>query len=151
MRPRKQADENSINGSTKQTDLQREPFSAFHDEFACDETVVCFEPESLVIRWGDIPEKIYVLRGGRAEICKEHELHEDFVISVEKDRIYGVVEALSGDPFEFTMKAITQCTFGIVDRDKFLGRISNDPAMCFRLAQIMGRMNREIQFTLTSG
>ena len=149
MRPKKQADEKSNNGSTKQTDLQREPFSAFHDEFACDETIVIFEPGSLLINRGDTPEKLYVLHGGRAEICKEHELRRDFVTLVDKDRIYGVVEALSGDPFESSMKTITRCTVGIVDRDKFLGRIGNDPAMCFRLAQIMGRMDREIQFSLT--
>jgi CRP-like cAMP-binding protein len=109
-----------------------------------------FEPESLVLSSGDIPQKLYLLRRGRAILIKERELRYDFVTPVEPGCIYGMVEALSGDSFEYSMKTVTQCDFGVIDKDNFLGRMSNDPVMCFRLAQTMGRLNRKILLSLTT-
>lgn len=151
MRPNDPVRENSVNGSNKQVNVCYKRFSLLPDDFAFDETRAAFEEGDIVVRRGDPVDGLYLLRSGQAVIFEERKLPEDGVTAVEADRIYGVIEALSGDPFEFSIKAVTRCEFGVIDRDNFLSRLGNEPAMCFRLAQIMGRMNREILLCLTSG
>jgi CRP-like cAMP-binding protein len=96
---------------------------------------------NIVFASGDAPGHIYVHRSGRAVLFQE-DGRSDTVYScpVEADRLYGVVEALSGHAFEISMKTLTDSEFEVIDRDAFLDLVRRHPDLCFRLAEILSRM-----------
>lgn len=124
-----------------------------HDELFIDpsktpdipEATETVEPDHTLFDPGDCSDSIYVLRAGQADIyVHENRQQKTIVHGVEAGRMYGLVEAVSGGEMWYSMKTRTQCTFTVVPRDKFLAGLSRDPSLCFRLAQILSRMNREI-------
>ena len=94
---------------------------------------------------GNNNDPLLILTSGQAAII--HDDNQQITTDpypVFRGRVYGVVEALAGERYEYTMKAITKCTIFVVGREEFFGRIQRDPVMCFRLAQKLSRMNREL-------
>ncbi len=55
------------------------------------------------------------------------------------NRIYGLIEALSGNPFEASLQTVSACQFGKIDQAEFLSFIRCRPALCFKLAKILSR------------
>ena len=107
---------------------------------------------TLLFQPGDNSESIYILHSGEAAIYVDS-ISQGHTIStkIEPGRMYGLLEAVGGDQMWYAMRTDTQCTFEVVRRDKFLAGLSNDPALCFRLAQILSRMNREILLSVAFG
>ena len=102
-------------------------------------------PNAGVINIDDPSEHVFILRHGQARIyvnapVEEHEASD----SVTPNEYHGMLEALSGECYRYEMKAITRCEFGIVVRDDLIASLSRDSELCFRLVEILSRMNRQI-------
>lgn len=100
-------------------------------------------PHSTVLNVGEDPELIYILRSGEADV-RVATSHKIISNRVQPDRMYGLIEAVSGGQMWYSMRTLTDCTFTTIRADKFIASLSRDPALCFRLAQILSRMNREL-------
>lgn len=112
---------------------------------AAMERRVFFEPNARVINIDDPAEHIFIPRSGESRIyvnapAGEHEASDP----VELNEYHGIIEALSGECFRYEMKAKTRCEFGIIDRGDLMSELSQDSELCFRLATILSRMNRQI-------
>ena len=101
-------------------------------------------PDNIVFASGDAPGNIYVHRSGRAVLFHENG-RSDTVYScpAESNRLYGVVEALSGNAFEISMKTVTDSEFDLIGRDEFIDLMLKYPDLCFRLAEILSRLYKE--------
>ncbi len=112
---------------------------------AAIERLVFFEPNVEVIKNDDPSEHVFVLRHGQARIyvnvpAEEHEASDPVTLN----DYHGIIEALSGECFRYEMKAVTRCEFGMIVRDDLIALLSRDSELCFRLAKILSRMNRQI-------
>lgn len=112
---------------------------------AAIEKRVLLEPNAAVIKNDDLSDHVFILRQGRALIyvnapTEEHEASDP----VAANEYHGIIEALSGELFRYEMKSVTRCEFGIIDRVDLLSALSRDSELCFRLATILSRMNRQI-------
>jgi CRP-like cAMP-binding protein len=128
-------------GSIPKNDLFNDPTKPA----GIPEATKSIEPDHTVFDPGDCSDLIYVLQNGEADIyVQDNRQHRTLSHSVEHDRMYGLIEAVSGGQMWYSMKTRTNCTFSVVHRDKLIAALSRDPALCFKLAQILSRMNREI-------
>ncbi|MEP6947379.1 MAG: cyclic nucleotide-binding domain-containing protein [Acidobacteriota bacterium] len=111
-----------------------------------------FEANLLLFQPGDRCESIYILRSGHAAIYVDGISRGQTISTVvEIGRMYGILEAVGEDRMWYRMKTETKCRFDVMSRDKLLSVLSNDPALCFRLAQILSRMNRNILLSVIGG
>lgn len=118
---------------------------------AAIEKRVLFEPNAAVIKNDDLSDHVFILRSGEARIylnvpAEEHEASDPVALN----EYHGIIEALSEDHFKYEMKAVTHCEFGVIDRDDLMSLLSQDPELCFRLATILSRMNRQILKAVSS-
>ncbi len=97
-------------------------------------------PDEIVFAVGDRPLSIYVHRSGRVALFQDSGFKDIVYASpVGSNCIYGLIEALSGNAYGMSMKTLTNSEFDVIDRDKLLNFIQNQPALCFRLAEILSR------------
>ncbi len=152
MSPTEQVRPERYCGSILQDDFFLGQTERFDKSFSPETSIRFYEPGEIVIHNDEPSGHIYTLHSGQAVIYMgKVPQNETISYPVERGRLYGVIEALAGDRSYFEMKALTHCEFGFVSRDNFLARVIRDPAMCFRLAQILSRMNRQILLSVTLG
>jgi CRP-like cAMP-binding protein len=97
-------------------------------------------PGATVFASGELPVNIYVHLLGKALLIPQTGPQNSLnPFPVGPNRIYGLIEALSGNPFEASLQTVTACQFGKIDQAKFLGFIRRRPALCFKLAKILSR------------
>lgn len=145
MRPHNHAVLHTYHGSIPQESLfQGLPPNCGASLNAIEKTVT-FEPNAEVIKNDDLSDHVFILRSGEARIylnvpAEEHEASDPVALN----EYHGIIEALSEEHFKYEMKAVTRCEFGVIDRDDLMSLLSQDPELCFRLATILSRMNRQI-------
>ena len=97
-------------------------------------------PDEIVFALGDRPLSIYIHRSGRVALFQDGGIQDIvYACPVGSKCIYGLIEALSGNAYGMSMKTLTNSEFDVIDRDKLLSFIQNQPALCFRLAEILSR------------
>ena len=89
---------------------------------------------------GEPPKSMFVHRLGKAVLTPQTGSQNTLnPCPVGPNRIYGLIEALSGNPFEASLQTLTACQFGKIDQAEFLSFIRCRPALCFKLAKILSR------------
>lgn len=140
-----------FHGSICVDELLRGLDSGHRQSLALIESHVTILPENIVFASGDEPLKIYVHRGGRAVLFHDSgPMSTVYACPVGFNRIYGLVEALSGSTFEFSLKTVQSGEFDVIDLDDFLTFIKHQPALCFRLAEILSRLYQQAMQTIKS-
>ncbi len=99
---------------------------------------------SVVFSSGDKPLHIYVQRNGRAAVVHDREVPGEQAFPVELNCVYGVTEALSDTPFDVGIRTITDSDFDVIDREDFLLFVREEPALSFRLAEMLSRMYQKM-------
>ncbi len=145
MRPHDHAVLHTYHGSIPQESLFRGLSPNCGGSFTAIEKTVIFEPKTEVVKNDDPSDHVFILRSGEARIylnvpAEEHEASDPVALN----EYHGIIEALSEDHFKYEIKAVTRCEFGVIDRDDLMSLLSQDPELCFRLATILSRMNRQI-------
>ena len=145
MRPHDLAVPHTFRGSIPQESLFNGLPPNCGESLAAIERRVFLEPNADVINIDDPSEHVFILRQGRARIyvnapAEEHEASDPVTLN----DYHGIIEALSGECFRYEMKAVTRCEFGVIDREDLLKALSRESELCFRLATILSRMNRQI-------
>ena len=113
-------------------------------DLAIIEKPLSVSSNKVLFAMGSEPLCIYVHRTGRVALFQDDDL-KDIALAcpVGPKCIYGLVEALSGTAYGATMKTITVSEFDMIDREELLRFIRNQPALCFRLAEILSRLYRQ--------
>jgi CRP-like cAMP-binding protein len=145
MRPHDQAVLHTYRGSIPQESLFSGLPPNCGGSLAAIERRVILEPNAEVINIDDPSEHVFILRQGQARIYVNAPAEENEASDlVTLNEYHGIIEALSGECFRYEMKAITRCEFGVIDREDLLTALSRESELCFRLATILSRMNRQI-------
>ena len=140
-----------FHGSICVDELLHELDPANRQSLASIEKHITILPENIVFASGDEPLKIYVHRGGRAVLFHDSGPKSTvYACPIGPNQIYGLVEALSGSTFKFSLKTVQSGEFDVIDRDKLLSFIQNQPALRFRLAEILNRLYQQAMQTIKS-
>ena len=108
-------------------------------------------PDKIVFTSTEAPFYIYVHRRGRVALFQDDDIKDIvYACPVGPSCIYGLVEALSGNVYGMSMKTLTNSEFDVIDRDELLRFIQNNPALCFRLAEILSRLYQHALHTIKS-
>ena len=84
---------------------------------------------------GELPRSILVALEGEAEIFYGGAAT---VQPLKRNVIWGLTESVANLPYEMSLKAATVCRFDAFERDAFLDFLQTEPAICFRLLQMLG-------------
>lgn len=85
----------------------------------------------------DMPQGVYVLTGGNAQLFLNDESNRFFRLA-EMNEVFGLTEAIAGQPFHMSLKTTTPCSFEFFAREEFLRFLQNDSAFCFHLVKLLG-------------
>ncbi len=108
-------------------------------------------PDKMVFADGDPPLQIYVHRSGRVALFQDDGIKDIvYACPVGPNCFYGLVEALSGSAYGIGMKTLTDSEFDVIDRGELFNFIQNQPALCFRLAEILSRLYQHALQTIQS-
>jgi len=128
-------------GSISERDLFNDPKKVS----VLSEAVRYLEPGETLFEPGESSDRIYILQNGEAGIyVQQGSPNSTFSHPIEPGRLYGLIEAVSGGPMWYSIKARTRCSFSVIYRETLLAALAEEPALCFRLARILSQMDREI-------
>ena len=93
-----------------------------------------FKKNEAVFNAGGTPSAIYILAEGEARI-----FYQDGAsfLTATPGEILGLTEMISNLPHEASLRTVTACRFEYISRDDFLLFLQNEPAVCFRLLEIV--------------
>jgi CRP-like cAMP-binding protein len=132
-------------GAVAANELFRDLDTDSRKTFTAIERLTSIPPSLIVFATGDVPVSVYVHLSGSALLIP----HSGPQCTINPclvcpDRIYGLVEALSGHAFESSLQTLTACRFGMIDQSEFLVFLRHQPALCFKLAEIFGESYRKL-------
>ena len=119
-----------------------------YDEVATAEEHLKILPGKPIFLDGYRPHQILIHRRGRAVLyCSTDVLQVLDAWPRGPHRIFGLIEALSGDSYRMSMRTVTSCDFGAIGVTDFLDIVRKNPDVCFSLAKILSKL---CQFELTA-
>ncbi len=105
----------------------------------------------LVFAPGDEVIQIYIHRSGQVVLFSDSGPCSGSDASpTEPGRVYGIMEAISCERFEFGMSAVTDSEFDLIKAVDLIHFLQTDPTASFRLAQNLGRMYQQILRSIRS-
>lgn len=104
---------------------------------------VTISKDRIVFESGDQPTDIFVHRRGVAAISYNGSNASSGADRAKPNQIYGIVETLSGSSFDICLRTITDSDFDLISRDEFLAFVSTQPALAFKLAQLLSRLYQD--------
>jgi len=87
---------------------------------------------------GDMPNFIFLLREGKAQLLSNNELKDiNIVRSIEPNEIFGLTEMILNLPYETGAQTITPCICECIGREDFIRFLQDKPEVCFRLTRLL--------------
>jgi CRP-like cAMP-binding protein len=87
---------------------------------------------------GDMPNFIYLLREGKAELLLNDKLNDiNIARLIEPDEIFGLTETIVNLPYETGAQTITSCICECIGREDFIRFLQDAPEVCFRLTHLL--------------
>ena len=107
--------------------------------------------DQTVFAIGDEPKRIFVHCSGRVLVHWK----DGMALTIDacpagENRIYGLVESLSGQAFDIGMTTVTNSEFYVIDRDELFIFLQDQPVLCFRLAEVLSRICQSALQTIKS-
>lgn len=108
-----------------------------------------YEPGAVILRQGDLNERMYVIQEGQVALLHQEKGEEVFVGVRSAGEVVGETAIFEREVQPSTVQALSQVRLLTVDKDSFLKRIHHDPSLAFRLFQLMSRRVRELSQEVT--
>ena len=100
-------------------------------------------PSTTLFASGDRPGKIFLHRSGCVLLFWSNGMKRVADASqVDQDRIYGLIEALSGDSFDMTVQTVTKSEFDVMGADDLFNFVRKEPDLCFKLTESLSSLCR---------
>lgn len=106
-----------------------------------------FQKGTTIIAGGEMPAGIYILRVGKARMFLKPELDKGLISRPIKTNEYlGLTEAIAQLPYKMNVISVSSCFCEFIEREDFLRFLSEEPQICFRLAEFLSvRINKNYQ------
>ncbi|MHC4504933.1 MAG: Crp/Fnr family transcriptional regulator [Planctomycetota bacterium] len=98
----------------------------------------------IIVRQGDVGDRMFVLQKGRAQILVEKDGRETPIRVADEGELIGEMAIFERDVRSATVRALGEVRVLTVDKKNFLKRIHEDPSLAFRVVQTMSRRIREL-------
>jgi small-conductance mechanosensitive channel/CRP-like cAMP-binding protein len=98
-----------------------------------------FGAGEMVVREGDVGDSFYVIERGEAEVTLDNGAVVKSLSRLHAGSFFGEMSLLAGEPRSATVRATTDLTVLVIDRDTFKEIISADPALLGPLSEIAAR------------
>jgi CRP-like cAMP-binding protein len=101
---------------------------------------------------GDMPNFIYLLREGKAQLLLNDKLKDiNTARLIEPDEIFGLTETIVNQPFETGAKTITSCVCECIGREDFIRFLQDEPEVSFRLTHLLAlNLQKSYRFSSTN-
>ncbi|MBD3241375.1 MAG: cyclic nucleotide-binding domain-containing protein [Chitinivibrionales bacterium] len=96
--------------------------AAFHALASLCKTEV-FEESRVIVREGEMGDRMYIIKSGEVEVRKRTLHGESFTVSrlsAQDNGFFGEVALIDRDKRTATVTAVTRCEMYVIDRDRFL-------------------------------
>jgi CRP/FNR family transcriptional regulator len=95
---------------------------------------------STIFSEGQQPRGVYVLSQGRGKLVLDASGERKRIIRiVETGEVLGLSAAIADKPHEVSLETITDCRVDFISRKEFLRLLQEQPEICFRVVQLLGR------------
>ena len=97
-----------------------------------------FQKGETVFAAGDLPQRLYILRKGNAQMLPGSETNnEQEARPIEPNEILGLTEIVANLPYETTAEATEPCEVEVINREDFIRFLREEREVCFRLAHLL--------------
>ncbi|MHC4127290.1 MAG: Crp/Fnr family transcriptional regulator [Planctomycetota bacterium] len=103
-----------------------------------------YQDGEVIVRQGDVADRMFVIQKGRAQILLEQDGRETPIRVAGEGELIGEMAIFERDVRSATVRALGEVRVLTVDRKNFLRRIHEDPSLAFRVVQTMSRRVREL-------
>ena len=86
---------------------------------------------------GETPVPIVLLRSGQALLILKNSKSIPIHAPEDGEPVFGIVESLCSSTFDTDLTAVTDCDVRVFSPDELFGCIRRDPALSFRLAEVI--------------
>jgi len=104
-------------------------------------------PGAVLFRQGQPGDGVLVLRSGKVRLCAaspEGDSRLPYRI-VGPGYVLGLPALFSGQPYSLTAKALEECVFGFVDRERALQLVHERLSLCFEAVDLLAREVMELR------
>jgi len=108
-----------------------------------------YKDGELIIRQGDVDDRLYVIQAGRVDVVAERDGREVHLRTAGPGEMLGEMAVFERVPRSATVRAVGEVRVLTLDKKSFLKRIHKDPSLVFRVLQTMSRRIRELTEELT--
>jgi CRP/FNR family transcriptional regulator len=98
----------------------------------------------IIIRQGDVGDRMYVIQAGRVEILVERDGEQNVIRTAGEGELIGEMAIFDHAARSATVRAAGEVRLLTVDRKNFLRRVHEDPSLAVRVVQTMSRRIREL-------
>jgi len=95
-----------------------------------------FKKGNNILSNGKLPECVYILSHGKAEISTNFNEKKQNVRLIMEDEIIGLPEILGNFPTETSVETLTDCECECIPRELFIDLLLEEPKICLRLLKI---------------
>jgi CRP/FNR family transcriptional regulator len=103
-----------------------------------------YQDGEIIVRQGDMGDRMFVLQKGRAQVLVEKDGHETPIRVAQEGELIGEMAIFEKVALSATVRALGEVRVLTVDKKNFLRRIHEDPSLAFRVVQTMSRRIREL-------
>lgn len=103
-----------------------------------------YQPGDILIRQGEMSDEMFVIQEGQVALVQEQGGQEVFLGVRGAGEFLGVSAIFEKQEQTATVRALTLVRLLTVDKENFMKRVHQDPAMAYRLFQHMSRRVREL-------
>jgi len=99
----------------------------------------------VIIRQGDVGDRMYVIQEGQVEIILESQGQENLLTVLDTGDFFGEMALFDKDVRSATVRALGEVKILTVDKKNLMRRFLEDPSLAFRLVETMSKRIRELQ------
>ena len=103
-----------------------------------------YQDGEIIVRQGDVGDRMYVIQKGRAQILMEKDGKEAPIRVAGEGELIGEMAVFDRVVRSATVRALGEVRVLTVDKKNFLRRVHEDPGLAFRVVQTMSRRIREL-------
>ena len=109
-----------------------------------------YKDGEVIVRQGDPGKRMYVIQAGEVEVLREMEDATVRLVILGEGDFFGEVpfferNSRDGTKVRATVRTIGEARVLTVDRKTLVRRIHEDPALAYRVLQVMGRRMRDME------
>lgn len=108
---------------------------------------IAVAPDRILFRQGDEPKGVYILRKGLAKLTSQSDGDAVLAVQAGAGSLLGLPAVIGAKPYSLTAEALEGAELSVLDRDEFVQLMHTEPALSFRVLQVLAE---EVRFARES-